>query len=142
MLKDLSYITHVTILLTSVCSFPFPTFSNPQMDIPLHDGLHKHCRLLYATTSCQCCCPSVMYLLMWMGFFELAEGKQVMTTCPNNTHIWHAHYITTVQCANCSSLPANVCIYSLMKYVLHVGSHLLFIYFIDRIQQLSSCRIV
>jgi hypothetical protein len=108
------------------------------MDIPLHDGLRKRRRFLYATTSCQCCCvshspPSAMTSLVLMDFFGLAEAKRVMTTRPENTHIWHAHYTTIIQCAShqCAHLqPDERCIASFP--VLDAWSDLLFIYFIDR----------
>jgi hypothetical protein len=70
----------------------------------------------------------MMSSLALMGFFGLAEGKWVMTTCPNNTRIWYAHYTTTVQCANISSLPANMHIYSPMNNVLHLDDTVAFIY--------------
>jgi hypothetical protein len=63
-----------------------------------------------------------------MGFFGLAEGKRVMTTRPNNTRIWHAHYTTTVQCADGSSLPANLRIYSPMNDILHSDNTVAFVY--------------
>jgi hypothetical protein len=69
-----------------------------------------------------------MSSLALMGFFGLAEGKRVMTTRPNNTRIWHAHYTTTVQCTDGSSLPANVRIYSPMNDVLHPDDTVAFIY--------------
>ena len=53
-----------------------------------------------------------MSSLAFMGFFCLADGKRVMTTRANNTHIWHAHYTSTVQCADSTTLPANIRIYS------------------------------
>ena len=84
-------------------------------------------------TSCQCCgclSPSsfAMSLLVLMGFFGPAEGRWVMTTCPNNMHIWHAHYTTTIQCMDGSSLLTNVCIYSLMNDVLLPDNTVAFIY--------------
>jgi hypothetical protein len=89
-----------------------------------------------------------MTLLALMDFFGLAKAKQVMSTHPKNMHIWHAHYTTTVQCTDGSSLPANVRIFSPMKDVLHhflCWMHgLIFYLFIllIEIRQLSLCRIV
>jgi hypothetical protein len=51
-----------------------------------------------------------------MGFFCLVEGKRVMTMRANNTRIWHVHYTSSVQCADGSSLPANIRIYSPMTF--------------------------
>ena len=69
-----------------------------------------------------------MSSLAFMSFFALAEGRPVMTTCANNTRIWHAHYTTTIQCADGSTLPANVRIYSPMNDVLHADNTIAFVY--------------
>jgi hypothetical protein len=61
-------------------------------------------------------------------FFCLAEGRWVMMTRANNTHIWHAHYTTSVQCADGTSLPANICIYSPMNDIVHTENMITFIY--------------
>jgi hypothetical protein len=62
------------------------------------------------------------------GFFCLAEGRRVLTTRANNTRIWHAHYTTTVQCADGTFLPANIRIYSPMNDVLHVENTIALVY--------------
>ena len=49
-----------------------------------------------------------MSSLAFMGFFCLAEGKRVMTTRPNSTRIWHAHYTSTIQCADGTFLPRRL----------------------------------
>ena len=94
-----SYITHVSPFCWYL--FVVSVLFHPQIDIPLHNGLHKCHHLLYTTTSCWCDHP-------------VSFGMHI---------------------------------YSLMKDVLHhfmcwMQSDLLFIYFIDRILQLSSCRII
>jgi hypothetical protein len=63
-----------------------------------------------------------------MGFFCLAEGKRVMTTRANNTRIWHAHYTSSVQCADGSSLPANIRIYSPMNDIPHADNMIAFVH--------------
>src|SRR5882762_8260072 len=76
-----------------------------------------------------CASPqTAMSSLAFMGFFCLAEGRRVMTTRANNTRIWHAHYTTTIQCADGSTLPANVRIYSPMNDVLHADNTIAFVY--------------
>ena len=79
----------------------------------------------------------MMSLLVLMGYFGLTEGKQIMTTCPNMC-ILHAHYATAVQCADGSSLPPNVHIYSLMNDVLHPYDTVAFIYACAHITRSST----
>jgi hypothetical protein len=51
-----------------------------------------------------------------------------MTTHANNTRIWHAHYTTSVQCADGTSLPANIRIYSPMNDILHAENTIALVY--------------
>jgi hypothetical protein len=51
-----------------------------------------------------------------------------MTTRANNTRIWHAHYATTIQCADGNTIPADLRIYSPMNDVLHADDTVAFIY--------------
>lgn len=69
-----------------------------------------------------------MSSLAFMGFFCLAEGKRVMTTRPNSTRIWHAHYTSTVQCADGTFLPANIRVYSPMNDVPHPDNTIAYVY--------------
>jgi hypothetical protein len=53
-----------------------------------------------------------MSSLVFMGLFHLAEGKRIMTTHTATTQIWHAHYTSSVQCTDGTSLPTDIHIYS------------------------------
>ena len=72
--------------------------------------------------------PLTMSSLAFMGFFCLADGKRVMTTRANNTRIWHAHYTSTVQCADSTTLPANIRIYSPINDIPHADNTIAFVY--------------
>ena len=63
-----------------------------------------------------------------MGFFCLADGKHVMTTRANNTRILHAHYTSTVQCVDSTTLPANICIDSPTNDIPHANNTIAFVY--------------
>jgi hypothetical protein len=64
-----------------------------------------------------------------MGFLCLAQGRRVMSTRPNtNTRTWHAHYVTSVQCANGDAFPAELRVYSPMNDVVHPDNTVAFIY--------------
>ena len=51
-----------------------------------------------------------------------------MSTRPNNTRTWHAHYVTSIQCPNSAGLPADLRIYSPMNDILHVDNTVAFVH--------------
>ena len=75
-----------------------------------------------------CISLTVMSSFAFMGFFCLAQGKRVMTMRSNNSRIWHAHYTTSIQCADGTAYPTDIRIYSPMNDVLHTDNTIAFVY--------------
>ena len=71
----------------------------------------------------------------FIGFLCLAQGRRVMTTWPNNTQTWHAHYVTSIQCPNSAGLPADLRIYSPMNNILHIDNTVVFVHACAQITQ-------
>ena len=58
-----------------------------------------------------------------LGFFALASGRGLQTIKPGTTiWMWHAHYMTTIQCISPLLVLANLYIYSLINDTLHLNN--------------------
>jgi len=71
----------------------------------------------------------IMSTFTVLGFLALAQGCRVMFTCPGtNTRTWHAHYITSLQCVDGATLPADLHVYSQMNDILHPDNTITFVH--------------
>lgn len=69
-----------------------------------------------------------MSSLTFLGFFCLASAHRVVTQKANNARAWHMHYSTTIQCADGTSLPADLRVYSPMNDIPHPDNTIAFVY--------------
>ena len=68
----------------------------------------------------------IMSTFTVLGFLALAQGHRVMSTHPGtNTHTSHAHYITSLQCADGAT---DLHIYSPMNDILNPDDTITFVH--------------